>query len=246
MKENCQVVENLRCSVSSILARIIPIAYTDNLLTINSPLSVGAFLGIDGINIGGENGVLSLPEGTTVGGVPLLSPHYVDGVYVLPVKTNIDGYRVLNTHYFHFFTSTLLPSIYFFQNGGFLDNYGQNDGIYPGNYPFLVPRNCTLTSLRFSMVITAVASGGSPTSNITSTTATIYTTSTLGVSTNTGISVVISSPSPLPVNSRNYVETTFQYPVVKGTSIGIKVQFTGTVSTEVGISAFAVLGYGFS
>lgn len=244
--ENCQVVEDLNCSINNILERITPIEYIENTLFINSPLSVISSIQIDGVPIEGNGDILELPEGTTVGGVPLLSPHYINGVYVLPNKTNIDGFRILNTHYFSFFTTTTRPSIYFFQNGGFIDNYGQNDGIYPGNYPFLVPIHCTLTSLRFSIVVTVVSPGGSPSSNITATTATIYTTSLTGVETNTGISVSITNPSPLPLNSRTYAETTFQYPVSKGTSVGIKVQYTGSVSTEVGISAFAILGYKFS
>lgn len=244
--ENCQLIEDLNCSINNILERITPIEYIEDTLFIDSPLSVISSIKINGIPIEGTGGILELPEGTTVGGVPLLSPHYINGVYVLPNKTNIDGFRILNTHYFSFFTLTTtspFTTIFNFQNGGFIDNYGQNDGIYPGNYPFLVPDDCVITSLRFSMVINVVVPGGSPSSNITSTTATIYTTSLSGVETNTGLSVSITNPSPLPLNSRTYAETTFQYPVSKGTSVGIKVQYIGSVSTQVGISPFAILGY---
>jgi hypothetical protein len=164
-------------------------------------------------------------------------------VYALPPKTAIGGHAVLNTHYFNFFTSTTrsFPSFYFFTNGGYINNYGQNDGTYPGNFPFCAPTDCVLTSLRFSLVVVPVSSGGSPTSTVTNATATIYTVSLAGVQTDTGISAVIPAS---PLNSRNYVEAApFTYPVTQGTSVGIRVQYSGTVSTEVGISAFAVLGY---
>lgn len=242
----CNIVDDLNCSVNNILQRITPIDTIENTLVINSPFSVNSYIQINEVFIGGNDGVLELPENTTVGGVPLLSPQNINENYVLPEKTNIDGYRILNTNYFNFFTSTLILSFDAFYNGGFINNYRQNDGSYPGNYPFLVPKNCILTSLRFSMVVTVVSSSGSPSCAISSTTATIYTLSLSGVETNTGISVTINTPNPLLLNSRNYGEITFEYPVPKGTSVGIKVQYTGSVSTQVGISAFAVLGYKFS
>ena len=240
--ENCKAIDLLECSIQNIIERITPIQYTDNVLHIESPLSVNPSLIINNVALDGNNGVLELPEGTNVGGVSLLSPHNINGAYELPPKTEISGYKVLSTHYFYFFTSTTRPFSLSFTNGGFINNYGQNDGTYPGNYPFLVPNDCVLTSLRFSLVVLAVVGGGSPSSTITNATATIYTVSLSGVQTNTGVSVTIPA-SPLP--SRNYAETTFSYPVTKGTSIGVRVQYTGTVSSEVGVSAFAVLGYNY-
>lgn len=241
MENSCKVVGELNCSVSNILQRITPIQYVDGTLVVSSPMSVGASFGLGGVSLGGADGVLSLPEGTTVGGVPLLSPHDVGGVYALPPKTSIGGFAVLNTHYFNFFTSTTRPFFYVFLNGGYINNYGQNDGTYPGNFPFCAPTDCVLTSLRFSFVVLPVSGGGSPSSTVTNATATIYTVSLSGVQTNTGISAVIPDS---PLNSRNYAEAApFTYPVAKGTSVGIRVQFSGTVSTEVGMTAFAVLGY---
>lgn len=228
--ETCQSINSIHCSLGDILQRITPIEYIDNVLVIHSPMSVSTSLHLDGVSIEGSNGVLELPQGTTVGGVPLLSPLYIGDIYQLPSKTNIDGFRINDGHFFNFYSARI------FASGSYINNFQAGpSGDYPWFFPFFVPQNCVLTSLRFSMAI-----GSSGTSTITNATSTIYTWSLSGVVTNTGISTVIAS---CPVNTRTYAETTFQYPVLKGTSIGIKVQYTGSASAT--ITPFAVLGYKF-
>lgn len=228
--ETCQSINSIHCSIGDILQRITPIKYIDNVLVINSPMSVGTSLYLDSVSIGGSNGVLELPQGTTVGGVPLLSPQYIGDIYQLPSKTNIDGFRINDAHFFNFYSRAIILS------GSYINNYNSFPaGNYPWFFPFFVPQDCVLTSLRFSMAI-----GSSGTSTITNATATIYTWSLSGVVTNTGISTVIAS---CPVNTRTYAEITFQYPVLKGISIGIRVQYSGSASAT--ITPFAVLGYKF-
>lgn len=236
METCCEDIRNLNCSIQNIIQRITPIEYIDNVLVVNSPVSVNTSATINNVVIGGQNGVLSLPEGTTVGGTPLLSPQYVDGIYELPPKTTIGGYPILNTNYFYFYTTNLsLPS---FQNGYFISNTNSfnNTTTFVPNYPFLITsNNCVLTSLLFSLPV------GAGTSTITNAIATIYTiSSSTGTVVNTGLSATIPA---CPVNSRNFVSTTFQYPVSNGVSVGIQVVYSGSASGN--INAFATLGYKF-
>lgn len=229
--ETCLSIKSIQCSLGNILQRITPIEYVDNVLVINSPLSVGSSLQLGDVSMVGSNGVLELPEDTTVGGVPLLSPQYVGEIYELPSKTNIGGFRINEGHFFNFYSSSI------FSSGCFINNYNSFPaGNYPWFFPFFIPQDCQLTSLRFSMAI-----GSSGTSTITNATATIYTWSLSGVITNTGLSATIAS---CPLNTRTYAETTFQYPVVKGDSLGIKVEYTNSATAT--ITPFAILGYKFS
>lgn len=239
----CVKLKNLNCSMNSILQRITPIDFIDNILVINSPLTIDStILSIDGTIITGSGGVLELPENTTVGNTPLLSPHYVDGVYVLPDKTEIGGTSILNVNYFYFYTAYTYYNN--FKNGYFINNYGgypdTPSANNPGNFPFFAPMDCVLTSLRFSM---AVVNGDKDSSNINNVRATIYTISLSGVQTNTLISAVIAGP--ISVNKRAYAETAFQYNLKKGYSVGIKVEFNGSATSTAGVSVFATLGYKF-
>jgi hypothetical protein len=224
---------DLSCSVNNILQRITPITYQDNMLVIDSPLSVGTALTLQDTTLQGSGGVLGLPEGTTVGGTPLLSPHTVDGMYQLPDKTILDQFPVLNTNYFYYYT-TNLPSVNF-QSGYFINNRfsGSSSTTEAANYPFFAPRDCVLTSLLFSLVVGPIGS------SITNATATLYTVSLTGVVANTGVSVVIPA---CPVNTRNYADTTFQYPIHQGCSVGVKVAYAGSAYH---VDAFATLGYSF-
>jgi len=233
METCCGDIRDMDCSINNILQRITPIEFIDNVFIVNSPVSVNTSLEIDGVAIGGENGVLSLPEGTTVGGVPLVSPHYVDGVYILPNKTKIGDYPILNTNYFYFYTTNL--SIPPFQNGFFINNTNSTSSstTFVPNYPFLVPNNCVLTSLLFSLMVAGAGAG------ITNAIATIYTISLTGVVVNTGISATIPA---CPITSRNFISITFQYPLEKGYAVGIKVAYSGSASQ---VNAFAILGYKF-
>lgn len=238
METCCQDTRDMDCVIQDILRRITPIKYSeDGQLIINSDLSVLTSLVIEGVPITGTGGVLALPEDTTVGGIPLLSPQYVDGVYVLPTKTNIDGFPILNTNYFYYYT-TNNQTFQVFQSGCFINNTISTSSVastsFIPNYPFLVPGNCVLTSLLFSMVIGAGAS------TITNATATLYTMSSSNTVVNTGISVIIPA---CPVNSRNFGSTSFQYAVQYGDRVGVRVTYTGT-STAI-ITAFATLGYNF-
>lgn len=234
METCCQNIQDMDCSINNILQRITPIDYIDNVLVINSPVAVDTSVTIDNVVIGGQDGVLSLPEGTTVGEVPLLSPNYINGIYVLPNKTVIDGYPILNTNYFYFYTTnTTTPA---FLNNGFINNSRNTTTsiTFIPNYPFVVPADCVLTSLLFSYVV------GSGTSSITNAKATIYTMSTTNTATNTGISTTIPT---CPINSRNFNSVNFQYAVQAGVRVGIQVSFSGTSSSNRAV--FATLGYKF-
>lgn len=227
-----QACQSIQCSVGDILQRITPIEFIDGVLVIQSPLSVEEFLQIGGVSMDGSNGVLRLSEGTTVGGVPLLCPQYVGATYQLPSKTNISGFRISEEHFFNYFTANVYAS------GAFINNNSASfPSTYAGDYPFFVPQDCTLTSLRFS-----IALGTGASSSISNVVATIYKVSLTNVQTSTGVSATI--PGPLTVNSRNYAETTFQYPITKGYSVGVRVTYSG--STGANITTFAVLGYKFS
>ena len=237
METCCQDIRDMDCSIHSILQRITPMDYIDNVLVVSSPLSTNTSLTIDNVVIGGQNGVLSLPEGTTVGGVPLLSPHYVNGTYVLPNKTTIDGYPILNTNYFYFYTTNNL-TFQTFSSGCFINNNISTSSVsstsFVANYLFLVPGDCVLTSLLFSFVV------GAGTSSLTNVVATIYTISLADVVINTGVTATIAA---CPVNTRNFAFSNFQYAVKNGHRVGIRVTYTGS-STSI-MTAFATLGYKF-
>lgn len=234
METCCENIQSINCSINSILQRITPIEFIDNTMVINSELSVDTYVSIDGVEIGGETGVLSLPEGTTVGGVPLLSPQYINGVYTLPNKTTISGFPILNTNYFYFYsTNTTIPA---FLTDTFIGNSrSQSTSItFVPNYLFLIPSDCILTSLLFSFAV------GGGTSTITNAIATIYTMSTTNTPTKTGISTTIAS---CPINTRNFNSINFQSPITAGNRVGIRVSFDGTSSSS--RAAFATLGYKF-
>jgi len=238
MKNCCQDIQDMDCSVNSILQRITPIDYIDNVLVINSPATANTSVEMNGVVIGGENGVLSLPEGTTVGGVPLLSPHFINGIYVLPNKTVIDGYPILNTNYFYFYTTNNI-SAQTFASGCFINNNISTSSVsstsFVANYLFLPPGDCILTSLLFSFVV-----GATGTSSLTNVVATIYTISLGNVVANTGITATIAA---CPVNSRNFAFSNFQYAISNGDRVGIRVTYTG--STTAITTPFATLGYKF-
>lgn len=246
---DCIKIKNLDCSLRSILDRITPIEFIDNVLVINSPLTItDGTITIGETIITGTGGVLSLPEGTTVDGTPLLSPQYVDGVYVLPDKTEIDGTQILNVNYFYYYTAYTPEDSYYnnnpFASGYFINNCGGYSGTPnasdPGNYPFFAPADCVLTSLRFS-VAQVYPDFGFAFTDIRNMRATIYTMSLSGIQTATPIDVFIAGD--IDFDTRRYAETTFQYPIEKGVSVGIKVVYQG--ETEGAITVFATLGYKF-
>lgn len=243
--ENCENLKQMKCEIYSIIKRITPIQYIDNILVVNSPLSItNTSLTIGSVPIIGSNGVLELPEGTTVADTPLISPRYINGIYTLPSKTIIDGRLILNVNYFYFYTTNTTNeygSTYSFLSGSFINNCGGyvSSSIDPGNFPFFAPVDCDLTSLRFSIALP----GGKGESFITNVVATIYTMSLSGMQTNTTIST--PSIATVPIQTRKYAETTFKYPLKKGYSVGIRVTFNGFVIDK-GVSVFATLGYKFS
>lgn len=243
--ESCDNLKQMKCAIDSIIQRITPIEYIDNILVVNSPLEVrSTSIMIDGVSLIGSDGVLELPEGTTVGGTPLLSPQYINGIYTLPNQTVIDGRLILNVNYFYFYTTNTTNaygSTYSFQSGSFINNCGGfvSSSTDPGNFPFFAPADCDLTFLRFSIAL----SGTKGDSFITNVVATIYTMSLSGIQTNTTISTP-SIPSA-PIETRKYAEKTFNYPLKKGYSVGIRVAFDGFVIDEA-VSVFATLGYKFS
>jgi hypothetical protein len=238
MKSCCATIQDLDCSLHHILQRITPIEYENEELIINSGLAVSGFLSLgNNVLITANNGILSLPEGTTVGGTPLLSPHYVDGLYELPVKTMIDGFSILNTNYFYYYT-TNNQTFQVFQSGCFINNTISTSTVssisFVPNYPLLVPRNCILTSLLFSMVV------GTGVSTLTNVTATLYLLTPTNTPINTGISVVIAT---CPVSTQNYNSLSFQYHVPNGYRVGVRITYTGS-STAI-YTPFATVGYKF-
>lgn len=235
METCCETIQAVDCSLYDILQRITPVEFIDGVLIVSSPMSVTTSLTIDDITIEASNDVLELPEGTTVGGVALLSPHYVDDVYVLPSKTLINGFTILNTNYFYFYSTSSFS--FLMTTGIFINNtYNSDTSItYAPNYPFLVPSTCVLTSLLFSMDVNA---GGF--SSITNAKATIYIMSSSNTVTNTGISTTIAA---CPISSRNFNSINFQYPVPSQSRIGVRVEYNGSAS--VAYTPFATLGYKF-
>lgn len=239
METCCKEIRDMGCAVRNILQRITPIQFEDGVLVVGAPLSATDYISVDGNQIGGTNGVLQLPQGATVGGVPLLSPVYVNGTYTLPPKTVINTRPVLNTNYFYFYTTNNRVAPPVISTGCFINNNVSNSTVssinFIPNYPFVVLTDCVATSLLFSLVI-----DGSGTSSITNATATLYTMSPNNTPTNTGISTTIPAS---PINSRNFASTSFQYPVSASHRIGVRVTFTGTTTSI--ITAFATLGYKF-
>lgn len=239
METCCNEIVDMKCAVRNILQRITPIQFKDGVLIVDSPLSAIDSISIGDVPIGGANGVLQLPQGTTVGGVQLLSPLYIDNIYTLPSKTIINNFPILNTNYFYFYTVNNRTTPPVFTTGCFINNNTSSNSVsstsFVPNYPFVVPDDCILTSLLFSLVI-----DGSGASTITNATATLYTMSPTNIVTNTGISSTIPTS---PINSRNFASVSFQYAVPASHRVGVRVSFTGTTTSV--ITSFATLGYKF-
>lgn len=235
----CGDTMTMDCLINDIIQRITPIEYIDDTLVVNSSVSVNTSVSINDVVIGGGNGVLFLPDGTTVGGTPLISAHYVNDNYVLPDKTLINGFPILNTNYFYYYTVNTAG--YSLISGCFINNNrsitGTPDDVsFVGNYPFIVPWDCVLTSLLFSLVVDS-----SGVSNIINAFATIYIMSGSNVWTNTGVST--STIAICPNGSRYYSFANFQYQVQAADRIGVRVSYTGSATSNK--TAFATLGYKF-
>lgn len=236
----CQNISKVACAIEDILNRIEPIQYTDDVaLTIASPILVQSPMTIDNQSLNvGSGGVLSLPNTATINGSPLNGLPFTGDILNLPDQTTINGFSLLTTNYFYFFNTT---NASYTSSGSYIicSNILTTPGPPPAltnniKYPFFVPENCILTSFIFSFAVSS--SGASTISNVN---AYLEMISPSGVVTNTGIFVTIPS---CPSGTKYFADKTFQYPVNKGFSIGVRFTYSGTSG---GSCQFATLGYKF-
>lgn len=229
----CQEIPHVSCDIGNILSRIEPITYQGGTLIVDSPISVNGDVRIGGELIVVRNGVLELPIDTTIAGTPLNALPFTGDVLTLPPQTTIDGFTIFTTNYFYFFnTSERTTSGSYIINGTVIGMFNPTtDNI---RFPFFVPENCVLTSLIFSF-----ATSSNAPSTVANATAYIDVVSPTGVVAYSGISTTIPS---CPRGTRYYSDTTFQYPVAKGHSVGVRFTYSGSAGST---CQYATIGYRF-
>lgn len=228
----CQKIPLMNCEIEDILNRIEPITYDGETLFVNSPISVNGEISIENQPLVVQGGVLELPIDTTIAGTPLNALPFIGDVLTIPPQTTIDGFTIFTTNYFYFFNTSNLNT-----SGSYIINsevLGANPPTNNIKFPFFTPENCILTSLIFSFAVSSSAP-----STITNATAFIDVISPTGTVTYTGISTTIAS---CPRGTKYFSDTTFQYPVAKGHSVGIRFTYSGSSGSN---CQFATLGYKF-
>lgn len=229
----CQEIPHVSCAIENILTRIEPITFQGGTLIVNSPISVNGDVRIADETITTQGGNLELPSDTTIAGTPLNALPFTGDVLTLPPQTTIDGYTLFTTSYFYFYNiSDRTGSGSYIINSAVIGNFDPTTNNI--RFPFFVPENCVLTSLIFSF-----GTSTSAPSTITNATAYIDVVSPTGVVTYTGISTTIPT---CPRGTKYYSDTTFQYTVAKGHSVGIRFTYSGTSGSP---CQFATLGYKF-
>lgn len=254
MENNC--CQEIKCSIGSIEQRISPITFDGNTLVIDSNLQVAQTLTADNAVI--ENlSITNLNISSNI--VPtedlsynLGSPTnwfknlYVNDIYTsggslyvntahitatgdvlnLPPKTTINEYPVLNTSYFTFFSNSTTGFGYIRVGA---TNFGSSTNTY--SFPFVAPRTIVITSLMLSY---AIGSSGS----ITNATAYMDILDTNGNISFSGNTATIPSCT---ANTKRFAESTFEYTVLKGDSVGIYIGYDS--STASNATPIATIGY---
>lgn len=230
--------QDARCSLGEIEDRIVPIQYSNNTLVVQGALQTETLF-LDDQPLSAVGGVLDLPADSTIGGAPLDALPFTGDILELPTLTTLDGFLLWNTNYFYFFNTSQDTASGNYLIGSTYPSFPWSPGVPTNNirFPFFAPQDCILTSLLFSF---AVSSPG--TSTITNATAYLEVVDLLGNVSYTGFSATIPS---CPVGSKYYAETTFQYPLPKGHSAGVRYTYSGSASVFIGICQFATLGYRF-
>jgi len=232
----CQNVPQVACAIEEILNRIEPIQYVNDTLVINSPLSVETAVYINEEPLTIVDNVLDLPDTSTIDGNPLDGLPFTGDILELPPQTTIDGFSIFTTNYFYFFNTSGYTSSGNYIIGSNILAFGV---IVPTTnlvFSFFAPEDCFLTSLVFSFAVQSSAP-----STIINATAEIHVIDPSNplVVINTGITATIPS---CPRGTKYYADTTFQYSLPKGWSVGIYFTYAGSAG---GTCQFATLGYKF-
>lgn len=242
----CQKYIEVNCSISDILNRIEPIEFIDGVLVVGSNILVGSqSIYINDKEINTTEGVLDLPQDSTIDNQPLDGPPFTGDTLELPTYTTIDGYTITTTNYTYFYN---IQTSSFFKES---DNYLVGTPLKPedfsytiynltnAQFPFIAPQDCILTSLIFTFV-------GGVWGNVDYTDATAYidVIDTNGNITYTGISATIPV---CPPQTRYYAETKFEYTLSKDHAVGIRFDYDAPFLTafNYGCGQFATLGYKF-
>lgn len=239
METCCQDIPDIACAIVGINERIVPLEYTDNTLIIDSPLLVENTLTIGGAVISMTDGHINLPAKTLVNGAPLMSSAFE--TINLPDNTMIDGHQPITEHYYYYFTALKGAQTL---DGYIVNGYPNTVGKFSPSkqiqptygFSFTAPEDCVLTSLKVLCVLQTTSPNPSPAPTNISIVLDVM--DTLLNTYYTGVLLEIPSPS---ANSRNFVETVFEYPVFKGDAAGVYV--VGSTDTLGTISVFATLGY---
>ena len=239
MKTCCQNIPEITCHVVDINKRIVPLQYNNSTLHVNSPMTVMNSLTIGGATISTTpNGNMDLPVKTLINGVPLVSSAFSSDVIPLPTNTLINGYIPITEQFFYFFTPSPRPSdllntfLGYIVNGRTQTTSG-NPSVDTRGFPFIVPEDCVLTSLKLAYILTPGLFGTPGDASIS-----LIVSDSLMNTFFTGVSFSIPAPAS---TSTTFRESQLEYYVKKGDSVGIFV--SGTAQFQGGIVVFATLGY---
>lgn len=238
MKNCCQDISTITCSIVDIQKRIEPIEYTDNTIVIGSSISVEDSLVVGAAQISIVNNKINLPAKTLINGTPLLADAFLNDIIPLPANTIIDGYFPITEQFYYFYTAT--DGVFGYR--GYIVN-GQDNPVstrtasqVPRGYSFLAPEDCVLSSLKIILTFEAGSySGTSPIASIL-----IDVLDTNLVVYYTGFYMDVPAPTSNTIG-RVFAEQEFEYFVRKGDCVGVWVQDNLLVSGS--MTAYAVLGF---
>lgn len=233
----CQDIPTLSCLMVDIEKRITPLQFSNQVLTVDIPITVQDSLDVGGATISVENDHINLPARTLVNGAPLLSSAFENDIFPLPINTMIDGYFPITEQYYYYFTATNGSFQY---NGYILNGQPTSVSTRVSNsnqrcFSFVAPEDCVLTSLTFLLTFVPGNYGTSPIASVMvdvmDTNMSVY---------YTGVYIDVPAPSSNTLD-RMFVETQFQYYVQKGDSVAVWVQ-RNILAMETR-TAFATLGF---
>lgn len=227
----CQDVPVLSCRIVDIEKRIEPIQYTDGVLEVDAPVSIGDALIVGGAEISTTTGRINMPAKTLVNGAPLLSDAFTG--LSLPANTKISGYYPVTEQYYYYYTAASGNAIY---EGYILNGQPQPVGSRTAAsnqrcFSFIVPEDSILTSLSVLFTYppgsygTTIASGFL---DVMDTNLAVY---------YTGVYFEVPASS----SGRGFVENQFEYLVRKGDSVAVYIQRNPTLFGA--STAFATLGF---
>lgn len=238
MKNCCQDISTITCSIVDIQKRIEPIEFVNNNLVIDSSISVEDLLVVGAAQISIVNNKINLPAKTLINGTPLLADAFINDIISLPTSTIIDGYFPITEQFYYFYTAT--DGVFGYR--GYIVNGEENPvstrtaSQVPRGYSFLAPEDCVLSSLK--IILTFQAGSYSGTSPIASVLIDVLDTNLVVYY--TGFYMDVPAPTSNTIG-RVFAEQEFEYFVRKGDCVGVWVQDNLLVSGS--MTAYAVLGF---